>query len=99
MAVKFLNLRVSRPSPPGKFLVQISVRGGVDPRSIVWLEWLGQMKNPETSSGIEPVSSRFVALCLNQLRYRMPHIYIYIYVLTLNSNSKLEYFNILEIKF
>jgi hypothetical protein len=39
--------------PPGKFLVLISVRGWVDPRSVVRLERLGKLKK-STSSGLEP---------------------------------------------
>jgi hypothetical protein len=35
------------------------------------LEGLGQLKNPMTSSGIEPATFRLAAYCLNQLRYRM----------------------------
>jgi hypothetical protein len=31
--------------PPGRFLVLISVRGGVDFRAIVWMEGLGNLKN------------------------------------------------------
>jgi hypothetical protein len=48
--------RAARPLPPGRFLVLISVRGRVDPRDIVLLEVLGQLKIPMTSSGIEPAT-------------------------------------------
>jgi hypothetical protein len=64
-------LRTCRPLPPGRFLVLISVRDLVDPRSIVRLETLLQFKNPMTSSGIVPAAFRLVAQCLNQLRYRV----------------------------
>jgi hypothetical protein len=36
------------------FLVLISIRGWVNLRTIVWLERLDQLKNPEALSGIEP---------------------------------------------
>jgi hypothetical protein len=49
-------LRSGLPSPPGKFLVLISVRGWVDTRAIVRLEGLDQLKNPMASSGIEPAT-------------------------------------------
>jgi hypothetical protein len=52
MAVRLSSLHAGRPLPPGRFLVLISVRDQVDPRAIVRLEELGQLKNPITSSGI-----------------------------------------------
>jgi hypothetical protein len=53
MAVRLSALRAGRPLPPGRFLVLISVRGWVGPRTIVRPEELGQLRNPMTSSGIE----------------------------------------------
>jgi hypothetical protein len=47
--------------PPGRFLVLISAKSWVDPRTIVQLEGLGQLKNPVASSGFEPVTFRLVA--------------------------------------
>jgi hypothetical protein len=38
----------------------------------VRLEGLGQLKNPVTSSGIEPALFRLVVQCLNQKLYRVP---------------------------
>jgi hypothetical protein len=52
MAVRVSALRAGRPLLPGRFLVLISVRGRVDPRAIMRLEGLGQLKNPMTL-GIE----------------------------------------------
>jgi hypothetical protein len=60
MVVSLSALRACRPLPPGRFLVLISVRDLVDPRDIVRLEGLDQMKNPVTSSGIEPATFRLV---------------------------------------
>jgi hypothetical protein len=42
-------------------MVLISVRVLVDPRTIVQLEGLGQLKNEITSSGIEPTTFGLVA--------------------------------------
>jgi hypothetical protein len=72
MAVRLSALRPGRPLPPGRFLVHISVGGRVDPRAILQLDGLCKLKNPVTSSGIEPVTFRFVTLCLNQVRHAMP---------------------------
>jgi hypothetical protein len=60
MAVKLSALRACRPLPAGRLVVLIPVRGRVDPRAIVLLEGLGQMKNAMTSSGIESATFRLV---------------------------------------
>jgi hypothetical protein len=44
-----------------------------DPRAIVRLEGLHQLKNPMTSSGMETATFRLVAWRRNQLRYRVPY--------------------------
>jgi hypothetical protein len=56
MAVRLSALGAGRFLPPSGFLVLISVRVWVDPRARVRLEGLGQLKNPMTSSGIEPAT-------------------------------------------
>jgi hypothetical protein len=67
---------------PERLLVLISVRGWVDPRAIVRLDGLGQLKNPVASLEIEPAVFRFVTQCLYWLRYLMPLLR------KLDSNSK-----------
>jgi hypothetical protein len=61
MAVKLTALRAGHPLSLGRFLVLFSVRVCVDPRTIVRLKGLGQLKNRMTSSGIEPATFLLVA--------------------------------------
>jgi hypothetical protein len=70
------------------FLILISVRGWVDPRAIVRPEGLRQRKIPMTPSGIEPATFRFVAQCLNLLRYRVP---LLLHWATYFSDSSIKY--------
>jgi hypothetical protein len=60
MAVRLSALRAGHPLHPGTFLVLISVRSWVDPKAMVRLEGLGQLKNPMTS-GIKPATFQLVA--------------------------------------
>jgi hypothetical protein len=61
MAVILSALRASLFLPAVRFLLLISVRGLFNPRFILRLERLGQLKNPVTSSGIERATFRLVA--------------------------------------
>jgi hypothetical protein len=58
MVVRLSALRTGRPLPQGIFLLLIYVRGRVDPRAIVRVEGLCQLKNAMTSSGIETADFR-----------------------------------------
>jgi hypothetical protein len=60
IAMRFSAFSAGRPLPPGRFLVLISVRGWVDPRAILRLEGLGQLKSPVISSRVESAAFRLV---------------------------------------
>jgi hypothetical protein len=69
MAVRLSALRSRRPLLPGRFLVLISAKSWVDPRGIVRLEGLGQLKNPMTSSEISLSLCRRNYCCIRIQRY------------------------------
>jgi hypothetical protein len=61
LELRFSALLAGRQLLPGRFLALFSVRGGANPRAIVRLEGLGQLKNPMFSWEIETVISQLVA--------------------------------------
>jgi hypothetical protein len=61
MAVRLSALRAGHSFPPGRILVLISLRGWVEPRAIVRLEGLGQLKNSITLLGVTPATFRLLA--------------------------------------
>jgi hypothetical protein len=66
--------RAPRLYPQEIFLVLVSVRGWVNPKPYFGRKDYVNKKIPVIPSRIAPVSFRFVAQCLNQLRYRVsPH--------------------------
>jgi hypothetical protein len=67
--VSLMTLRPS-PHPPRRFLILISVRDLDDPRAVIWLEGLGQLKSLMTWSGMEPLTFGLVVQCLNPPHFR-----------------------------
>jgi hypothetical protein len=86
--VRLPVLCTGHPLPPGRFLVLISVGGRVNPRSVIQLEGLGQLKNPMTPLGIKPITFQLVAQCLNQLLYSAP---LPLYVIIKKWNRKYRF--------
>jgi hypothetical protein len=57
--------------PTGKFLVRICIKNSTDPRAIVRLKELSQLKNLFPLSGIEPATFQLVAQCFYHLLYHV----------------------------
>jgi hypothetical protein len=67
--IRLPALHTGRLYPQEIPLVLISVRGWVHPKAIV--RRIKSIRNPNDPSGIEPVTFRLVALCLNKLRHHV----------------------------
>jgi hypothetical protein len=104
MMVRLSALHAGRPLPRGRLLVLISVICWVDPRAIVQLERLGQLKNPMNSSGIELLAFRLVASCLFPiklllLKLKWRKIYQFQWCIALRDNRQEVLGRILRCKF
>jgi hypothetical protein len=87
MEVNLSALYAGRPLPPGRFLVFISLRGWVDPRSIMQLEVLCQLKYLITSSGIEPSNLPACNIVLQQTMQRRAPVKYGFYVKIFQINT------------
>ena len=71
--VRLSALRTGYLYPQEISLVLISVRGWVDPKALVRRKDYAKKKNPIIPSGIETVTFRLVAQCVNHLHTSCPH--------------------------
>jgi hypothetical protein len=79
MAVRLSALRADRPLPPWRFPVIISVRGWDDPKVVMRLEGLGQLKNPVTvmAAGLRyTASARTAQKTLFPTTFLLLHAYL-----------------------
>jgi len=71
-AFRFSALHIGHLYLQETFLVLISFKGWIDSRAIMRPEGLRQWQIPVTPSGIETMTLRFIAQCLNQMHHLMP---------------------------
>jgi hypothetical protein len=79
MGVRLSALRASCTSPQGRFLVLISVRGLVDPRAIVRLEGLRQLRKSNDLIGIRIRNLTTCSIVLQPTT--LPHAPMFVYVI------------------